>query len=114
MIGFISSKSHRAKTGKAAVVQRLLITRYDPERAEKGESLSLTDIQELLGLPLLGVIPESKVVLTSTNLGQPVILSSDNAGQAYKDLVSRFLGEDVPLRFVTVESKSLFSRIFGG
>ena len=93
MIGFIASRSRRAELGKEPVVQRLLVTRYDPERAAKEESLSLDDIGELLGLPLIGVVPESKSVLTSTNLGQPVITANDRAGEAYKDLVRRFLGE---------------------
>ena len=87
MIGFIASRSRRAELGKEPVVQRLLVTRYDPERAAKEESLSLDDIGELLGLPLIGVVPESKSVLTSTNLGQPVITANDRAGEAYKDLV---------------------------
>jgi len=113
MIGFIASKSRRAERNETDVVQRLLVTRYDPERAAKEESLSLEDIGELLGLPLLGVIPESKAVLTSTNLGQPVITASDNAGEAYKDLVKRFLGEKVEFRFVKQEEKSFFARMFG-
>merc|ERR1711861_4528 len=74
MIGFIASRSKLAESVGGDVKQRLLVTRYDPERAAKDESLSLTDIEELLGLPLIGVIPESKSVLTSTNLGQPVIM----------------------------------------
>lgn len=63
MIGFISSRSRRAEMGAAPVTQTLLITRYDPERADKNESLSIADIQDLLGLDLVGVIPESKVRL---------------------------------------------------
>jgi len=111
MIGFIASKSHRAEQNRGAVNQRLLVTRYDPERAAKDETLSLEDIGELLGLPLLGVIPESKAVLTSTNLGQPVIASADRAGEAYKDLVRRFLGEDVPFRFIKQEEKSFLAKL---
>ncbi len=113
MIGFIASNSFRAKTGKDSVVQRLLVTRYDPARAAKDESLNLKDIEELLGLPLIGVIPESKAILTSTNLGQPVITSNDKAGEAYKDVVKRFLGQDIPLRFIEAEQPGFFARIFG-
>lgn len=47
----------------------------DPARAENNEMLTLGDIQELLGLEVLGVVPESKAVLTATNLGQPVIMA---------------------------------------
>ncbi|CAN0570550.1 unnamed protein product, partial [Ectocarpus sp. 12 AP-2014] len=75
MVGFIASKSRRAETGQAPVRQTLLVTRYDPPRAESNEMLTLADIQELLGLEVLGLIPESKAVLTATNLGQPVIVS---------------------------------------
>ena len=89
------------------------MTRYDPVRAARDEMLSLQDIEELLGLPLIGVIPESKQVLTSTNLGQPVIMSEDKAGQAYDDIVRRFLGETVPLRFLDVQQPSFFDRVFG-
>mmetsp|Transcript_402 Transcript_402/g.627 ORF Transcript_402/g.627 Transcript_402/m.627 type:complete len:308 (+) Transcript_402:125-1048(+) len=76
MVGFISSRSRRAEMGEneaKPVTQTLLITRYDPVRAEAEESLAIADIEELLGLPVVGVIPESKSILTCTNLGQPVI-----------------------------------------
>lgn len=117
MIGFIASKSLRAiNSGKnkcEPVKQHLLVTRYDANRAEKEESLRLKDITELLGLPLVGVIPESKSVLNSTNLGQPVIMGTSNAAEAYKDVVSRFLGETQPMRFTEPETKSFFAKLFG-
>lgn len=117
MIGFVSSRSRRAEIGDDAkdVSQTLLITRYDPARAEAEESLSLVDIEELLGLPVVGVIPESKDVLTCTNVGSPIItLGEENpAAAAYSDMVDRFLGEDKELRFVTPEPVSFFKRIFG-
>lgn len=47
----------------------------DPVRAESNDMLTLADIQELLGLEVLGLIPESKAVLTATNLGRPVIMA---------------------------------------
>jgi septum site-determining protein MinD len=113
MIGFIASKSRRAEMNLSAVNQRLIVTRYDPVRAQKDEMLSLDDISELLGLPLLGVIPESKAVLTSCNVGQPVITAgTDNAAEAYKDMVDRFLGIDKPLRFTKVEEEGFFKRVF--
>jgi len=115
MIGFISSRSRRAELGAIPVTQTLLITRYDPVRAEAEESLSLVDIEELLGLSVVGVIPESKSILTSTNLGKPVITlgDSDLAASAYSDMVDRFLGEEKELRFITPEPVSFFKRFFG-
>jgi len=113
MIGFIASKSRRAELNQSPVIQRLIVTRYDPVRAAKDEMLSLDDIGELLGLPLIGVIPESKSVLTSTNIGVPVINAhQDDAAEAYKDFVGRFLGENIPFRFTTVQADGFFTRVF--
>lgn len=111
MIGFISSKANRVKEGKPPVDQSLLITRYNPIRAEKQSMMSVRDIDDMLNIPICGVIPESEEVLTSINLGRPVIAGSGNASEAYKDAVCRLLGENKELRFVTPEKKSLFGRI---
>lgn len=116
MVGFISSKSRRAEVDTAEpVTQSLLITRYDPYRAELEESLSLVDIEDLLGLPVVGVIPESKDVLTCTNVGSPIInLVEENnpAANAYSDMVDRYLGEEKELRYITPEKVSFFKRFF--
>ncbi|TFJ88238.1 hypothetical protein NSK_000589 [Nannochloropsis salina CCMP1776] len=113
MIGFISSRSKRAELGQEPVRQSLLVTRYDPERAQKEECLRLEDIKELLGLELLGVIPESKCILTATNLGQPVICMPDqDAGQAYMDTVERFLGEEKEFRFLSPRPTGILSMLF--
>lgn len=115
ILGMLSSKSRRAEQGQDAIKEHLLLTRYNPERVEKGEMLSVDDVKEILSIDLLGVIPESQAVLNASNSGQPVILDTDSdAGQAYLDTVSRLLGEQVPFRFLTVEKKGLLKRIFGG
>lgn len=115
MIGILSSKSRRSEKNDGAIREYLLLTRYDPERVERGEMLSLSDVQDILSLETLGVIPESTAVLNASNAGVPVILDQDSqAGQAYGDMVARYLGEDVPLRFTTVDKKGFFGRLFGG
>jgi septum site-determining protein MinD len=94
----------------------LLINRFDAQRAQAEESVSISDMEELLGLPLLGVIPESKEILPCTNVGNPVItLANDGvpAANALEDMVDRFLGEKRDLRFVTPEPESLFKKLFG-
>jgi len=114
MIGILSSKSRRSELGEEPVTEHLLLTRYDPKRVSKGEMLSVDDVLEILALPLLGVIPESQAVLSASNEGVPVILDEkSDAGQAYQDAVSRYLGEDLPHRFIA-EKKGLFGRLFGG
>jgi septum site-determining protein MinD len=115
MLGILSSKSRRAESGQEPIREFLLLTRYDPERVEKGEMLSVDDVQEILSLTLIGVIPESKSVLTASNSGVPVVLDRESdAGQAYADTVARYLGEDVPHRFLKVEKKGFLRRIFRG
>ena len=115
MIGILSSKSRRAEQGQEGIREFLLVTRYSPERVQRGEMLALEDVQEILSLDLIGVIPESSAVLNASNAGSPVILDRDsNAGKAYSDMVARYLGEDLPHRFLSVEKKGLFGRLFGG
>lgn len=115
MLGILSSRSRRAESNLEPIREFLLLTRYDSERVETGEMLSVKDVQDILSLNLLGVIPESKAVLNASNAGVPVILDRESeAGQAYLDAVGRYLGEDVPHRFIHPEKKGFFSRLFGG
>ncbi len=112
IIGILSSKTHRAKNGDDPIQTHLLVTRYFPKRVNTGDMLSAKDIQEILAIPLLGIIPESPSVLQASNAGIPVTLDDkSDAGQAYLDVVARFLGEDRPLRYMN--KKSLFARLFG-
>lgn len=114
ILGILQSKSLKAELGES-VKEHLLITRYSPERVEKGEMLSVDDIKDLLRIPLIGVIPESKSILQASNSGEPVIHQADSqAAEAYKDVVARLLGENRPLRFLDVPKKSFFQRVFGG
>ncbi len=112
--GMLSSKSMRAEQQLPPVKVHLLITRYCAERVAKDEMLSTDDIDDLLGIDLIGVIPESQDVLNASNLGEPVILNQNcDAGKAYQDAVDRLLGEERDFRFVTYQKKGFLSRIFG-
>ena len=114
ILGILQSKSKAAEEGRT-VKEHLLITRYSPDRVEGGDMLGMDDIVEILSIPLIGVIPESGTVLQASNSGNPVIMDKDSeAGQAYMDVVGRFLGEDIPLRFIEVEQKKgFFKKLFG-
>jgi len=110
IIGMLSSKTRRAVQNMAPVKEHLLVTRYSPKRVNSGDMLSVEDVQEILAIPFLGVIPESPSVLQASNAGIPVTLDDNSdAGQAYLDVVARFLGEEPPPR----EKKGFFSRLFG-
>jgi septum site-determining protein MinD len=115
MLGILASKSRRAENNEEPIREYLLLTRYSAERVEKGEMLSVKDVQDILSLDLIGVIPESLAVLNASNSGVPVILDEESeAGQAYMDMVGRYLGEALPHRFLEVPKKGLFRRLFGG
>jgi septum site-determining protein MinD len=113
MIGILTSKSRRAERDEEPIKQHVLITRYDVDRVNRGEMLKVDDVLEMLALPLLGVIPESGSVLKASNTGTPVILDEQSAaGQAYRDAVSRFLGEQLEYRIVGDRPKGLLDGLF--
>jgi len=115
MLGLLASKSRRAELGLEPIKEHLLLTRYSPDRVIKGEMLGVEDVEEILSIRLLGVVPESKSVLKASNQGVPVILDEESdAGQAYSDAVDRLLGKDVEHRFLDVKRQGLLQRIFGG
>ena len=113
ILGILASKTKRAIENQTPIQEHLLLTRYDIERVERGEMLSVEDVKEILAIPLIGVIPESKAVLKASNTGTPVILDEESdAGIAYNDAICRFLGETKPMRYVSNERRGLLSRLF--
>ncbi|PKF51574.1 septum site-determining protein MinD [Enterovibrio nigricans] len=115
ILGILDSKSRRAENGEEPVKTHLLLTRYNPARVNRGEMLSVADVEEILRIPLLSVIPESESVLHASNKGEPVILDSESdAGQAYGDAITRLLGNECPFRFLEEEKKGFLKRLFGG
>jgi len=115
ILGILQSKSRRAREGSEAVKEYLLVTRYSPKRVNEGEMLSYKDVQELLRVPLIGVIPESESVLHASNQGVPAVhLKGSDVAEAYMDVVARYLGEERPLRGVDYEKPGILKRLFGG
>lgn len=115
ILGMLASKTQRAIDGKDPIKEHLLITRYNPSRVADGQMLSLQDIQDILRIPLIGVIPESESVLTASNQGTPAIhMKGSDVAEAYGDVIDRFLGADKPLRFIEAEKAGFFKRLFGG
>ena len=113
ILGILASKSKRAEEKREPIREHLLVTRYSASRVERGDMLALKDIEELLAIPLLGVIPESQAVLRASNSGVPVTFDQESdEGQAYLDAFNRFLVHKVPLRFVSTKKRSLLQRIF--
>jgi septum site-determining protein MinD len=113
IIGLLDSKTEKAEKGQR-VEKHVLITRYDPQRAARGEMLNIEDVLEILSTPLLGIIPESEEVLRASNIGSPVTLSNPMSApaRAYLDAARRLKGEDLPMS-VPADRKGLFDKLFG-
>ena len=116
IIGILQSRTKKVEENQGSVREHLIITRYNAERAAANEMMDIDTISnDILKVPLLGVIPESHSVLEASNHGEPVIHYADSvAGQCYDDIVARFLGEERPLRHLEVKKKSFLQRWFGG
>ena len=115
ILGLLASKTRHAEHDDPTIKQHLLLTRYSPVRVASGDMLSIKDVEEILGISVIGVIPESERVLAASNAGVPVILDeASNAGQAYSDTVARILGEERAMRFLEVPKKGFLQRVFGG
>ena len=114
ILGMLGSKTDKAASGKT-VKEHLLITRYNPNRVEDGQMLSIQDIEDILRIPLIGVIPESETVLQASNQGVPAVhMDGSDVSEAYKDVIARFLGEEKPMRFTEAVKPGFFKRMFGG
>jgi septum site-determining protein MinD len=113
IIGLLDSKTERATRGER-VEKHLLLTRYDPVRAARGDMLKTEDVLEILSIPLLGIIPESTEVLRASNMGSPITLQSPDSApaRAYADAVKRLRGIPTEMT-VPTEKRGFVDRLFG-
>jgi len=113
IIGMLDSKTERAERGER-VEKHILLTRYDEQRAARGEMLNIDYILSILSVPLLGIIPESEEVLRASNLGSPVTISSTSsaAARAYQAAARRLCGEEIAMT-IPNDRKSLLDRLLG-
>jgi len=113
IIGLLDSKTERAEQGDG-IDKHLLITRYQAQRAARGEMLAIDDVLEILAIPLIGIIPESDEIRRASNVGAPVTLNkaASAPARAYFDVMRRLKGEAVPMA-VPSENRGIFDRLFG-
>lgn len=112
IIGLLDSKTVKATKGEQ-VDKHLLVTRYDPARAGRGDMLTVDDVLEILSIPLLGIIPESREILRASNVGAPVTLNNPACApaRAYSEAAKRLGGEEI---LMTVPAKpNLLTKLFG-
>ncbi len=112
IIGLLDSKTERAEKGEK-IEKHLLLTRYDPARALRGDMLKTEDVLEILSIPLLGIIPESQEVLRASNLGTPITLSNPACApaQAYINAARRLSGDTIEVT-VPTDRKRFFNKFF--
>lgn len=99
---------------------KLIVNRIRYKMVKAGEMLAVEDVQEILGVSveLIGVVPDDETIITSTNQGEPACMSeTSKAGQAYRNIARRILGEDVPFMDLSDDKPSFmtrFKKLFGG
>jgi septum site-determining protein MinD len=113
IIGLLDAKTAKAERGER-MEKHLLLTRYDANRAERGDMLKVDDVLDILSIPLLGIIPESMDVLRASNIGAPVTLADSRSApaMAYFDAARRLAGENLPIT-IPGEKRGIFGKIFG-
>lgn len=93
----------------------LVINRIRPDMVKRGEMMSVDDVQEILAVPLLGILPDDEQVVIATNQGEAIAGSGSKAGEAFTNISHRILGESVP--YLDLDSKRDFPpriRAIGG
>lgn len=92
---------------------RLIVNRLKPAMVQEDMMMSVQDVQEILAIPLLGVVPDDERVIVSTNRGEPLVLSQNLslAGIAFSNIARRLDGESVPFLDLAASHDDLFSRI---
>ncbi len=90
---------------------RLIVNRLRPEMVRRRDMMDVTDVLEVLGVDLLGIIPEDEQIIVATNKGEPVVYDKrSRSGRAFVNAAHRIMGEEVPLDEVT-ESPSIVERL---
>jgi septum site-determining protein MinD len=91
----------------------LIVNRLKPAMVQEDMMMSVKDVQEILAIPLIGVIPDDEKVIVSTNRGEPLVLSQNPslAGMAFSNIVRRLEGNTVPFLDLTAAHDDIFSRI---
>lgn len=95
---------------------KLILNRLRPDMVKKGDMMDIDDVIEILAISLIGVVPEDENIIIFTNRGEPVVLDHGSpAGQAYRNIVRRLEGEEIPLMSFQGSSSflSLFKRLVG-
>jgi len=90
----------------------LIVNRIRPSMVKKGDMMDISDMIEILAIELLGVVPDDEFIVVSTNRGEPAVLNPQSrAGEAYRNIGRRLLGESVPMMKLDEDSPGFLGRL---
>ena len=90
----------------------LIVNRVRMDMVRRGDMMSVEDVTDILGVPLIGAIPDDEEIVIATNQGEPLAGMNYLSGQAYLNICKRVLGQEVPL--VDMEKRRSFFAKFSG
>lgn len=95
---------------------KLIINRIRPDMVKRGDMMNIDDMIDILAIDMIGVVPEDEHIVVSSNKGEPAVLNMESrAGEAYRNIAKRILGETVPLVNLEQEENVLtkLKKLFG-
>lgn len=91
---------------------KLIINRIRPDMVKRGDMMNMDDIEDILAIDLMGIVPDDEEIVISTNKGEPAIIGGTSlAGQAYMNITKRILGEEVGLLNLESNEEGRFNKI---
>jgi septum site-determining protein MinD len=92
---------------------RLIVNRLRPTMVQANDMMSVEDVQEILAVPLIGIVPDDERVIVSTNKGEPLVLAETPslAGTAFDNIARRLEGETVEFLDLNASPDGFFTRI---
>ncbi|OGO79938.1 MAG: septum site-determining protein MinD [Clostridiales bacterium GWC2_40_7] len=95
---------------------KLLVNRVRIDMVKRGDMMNIDDIIDILAIGLIGVVPDDEKIVVSTNKGEPAITDDKSpAGQAYRNIAKRIMGEAVPFLNLEDDGGLMFKlkKLFG-
>jgi len=87
----------------------LIVNRIDMDMVKRGDMMSVDDVVEILAIDPIGVVPYAQSIVVATNLGNPIVGSTEDAGQAYVNICKRIMGEEIP--FLELSAEGFFKKL---
>ena len=90
---------------------RLILNRLRAEMVKRGDMMDVADVLEVLGIDLVGIVPEDEMIIVAINKGEPIVYEKrSRAGSAYLNAAQRIIGKEVPLEEVE-DAQSFMERL---